>query len=548
MSSSENINLGISDINNDLDVIDIGNDNSSSNTKSVNFGVGVELLMNDKKKNGNKSRNNSDIELKDLDNLENELDDLTDDISKKESNITSGISKSSALKSAFESSYKIDNDSNVNNNMSDIKLNEEPINIKTDFDSNTNTNDKPSVGASISNSMKNDDSTWDGYKKFNDIPVDPNQIEKKEVKKRSREEILREKHKYLRKLDYLKNKRGVQLSKEYTMESSLDEIIGEYESIKEEKERTNSVKFQGKMLMGLVTGLEYLNGKFDPFDLKLDGWAESVNENIDDYDEIFGELHEKYKSKAKMAPELKLLFQLGGSAIMLHMTNTMFKSAIPGMDDIMKQNPELMQQFTSAAVNSMGQNNPNFGNFMNSVMQNNGQQSSSGRRENVMSPMGSPPGPRQPTYEDQPKYPPVHSSSRPDIGMSRGVPQFNDAENINDNYGSYGDNSQTQSVKSIRTKQQDDKSKRPEMKGPSDINELLSGIKTKNVSMNNTTSIKESNDKSSINRRNKSGRNIGGGSVISIDELENIKKDADNVPRKTKRRPRSEKNTLSFDI
>jgi len=31
-------------------------------------------------------------------------------------------------------------------------------------------------------------------------------------------------------------------------------------------------------------------------------------------DDIFGELHEKYKSKAKMELELKLLFQLGGSS------------------------------------------------------------------------------------------------------------------------------------------------------------------------------------------------------------------------------------------
>ena len=81
--------------------------------------------------------------------------------------------------------------------------------------------------------------------------------------------------------------------------------------------------------MAVVTGLEFLNNKFDPFDVKLDGWAESVNENVDDYSDIFGELHEKYQSKAKMAPELKLLFQLGGSAIMLHMTNTMFKSSLP---------------------------------------------------------------------------------------------------------------------------------------------------------------------------------------------------------------------------
>ena len=80
---------------------------------------------------------------------------------------------------------------------------------------------------------------------------------------------------------------------------------------------------------------------------------------------------EKYKSKASMAPEMKLLFQLGGSALMVHMTNSMFKSSMPGMDDIMRQNPELMQQFTSAAVNSMGQNSPGLGGFMNSMMNDN---------------------------------------------------------------------------------------------------------------------------------------------------------------------------------
>jgi hypothetical protein len=97
----------------------------------------------------------------------------------------------------------------------------------------------------------------------------------------------------------------------------------------------------------------------------LDGWSEQINENIDDFDDIFAELHEKYKSKAKMAPELRLMMQLAGSGMMIHMTNTMFKSAIPGMDDIMRQNPDLMNQFTKAAVNSMENTNPGLSGFMN---------------------------------------------------------------------------------------------------------------------------------------------------------------------------------------
>ena len=46
-----------------------------------------------------------------------------------------------------------------------------------------------------------------------------------------------------------------------------------------------------------------------------------------------------------MAPELRLLLTLGGSAFMFHLTNTMFKSSLPGMDDVMRQNPDLMKQF-----------------------------------------------------------------------------------------------------------------------------------------------------------------------------------------------------------
>jgi hypothetical protein len=104
------------------------------------------------------------------------------------------------------------------------------------------------------------------------------------------------------------------------------------------------------MLMTCVSGIEYLNDKFDPFDVKLNGWSESVNENLPDYDDIFEELYHKYKGKAKMAPELRLLLSLGGSAVMFHFTNTMMKY---GIESAMKQNPELVKQFASATVNSM---------------------------------------------------------------------------------------------------------------------------------------------------------------------------------------------------
>ena len=151
---------------------------------------------------------------------------------------------------------------------------------------------------------------------------------------------------------------GIRTTMHYNMNSQLEDMRNEYFKLKKQREVDNSIKFQRKVLMAAITGVEFLNNKFDPFDIKLDGWSESVNENIYDYDEVFEELAEKYGGKSEIAPELKLLMMLGGSAFMFHLTNTMFKSSIPGMDDIMKQNPELMKQFAKAAVGSIGQETP----------------------------------------------------------------------------------------------------------------------------------------------------------------------------------------------
>ena len=211
------------------------------------------------------------------------------------------------------------------------------------------------------NTVKMDTQPVLNFKKISEINIEK---EIQEVEHKSKEDLLKEKFIYLRKLDQLESK-GVTLSKRYSMDSSLDEMKGEYEHIISEKERINSIKFQGRVLTTIITGLEFLNNKLDPFDIKLDGWSEQINENLEEYDDIFSELNDKYKSKAKMAPELKLLFQLAASGMMIHMTNTMFKSAMPGMDDIMRQNPDLMNQFTKAAVNSMEKNSPGLSNFMN---------------------------------------------------------------------------------------------------------------------------------------------------------------------------------------
>jgi hypothetical protein len=426
-----------------------------SELNSSNFGGGIELLMNDKKAF-------NEIKIDDLTNLENELNDLVAD-----------------TKTSFDSSiftpFSLDAPMTLNDDKPSVSFSDsKPIDVPI-FEPQT----KPSVPIAVSKlgestSQTSEPKTWDGFGKLNNDPIQseaPPQI--------SKEEMLREKLKILRKLEALETK-GVSLSKKYNMESSLLEMQGEYELILEEKNKQNAVKFQGNMMMAVINGIEFLNNKFDPFDIKLEGWGEQINENIQDYDEIFAELHEKYKSKAKIAPELKLLFQLAGSGIMIHMTNSMFKSSMPGMDDILRQNPDLMKQFQNAAVNSMG-NNPGFSGFMNGIM----------------NPTSSP------TYDVGGPPPPLatqdHSfSSRP---VNQSIFTMPNPKN-----------SISAALDSGR--------ERPDMRGPTDISELLSGLKSK------TINIQEQSN-----------------STISINDLKDL--NGENIPKKS-RRKKSDKNVINL--
>jgi len=256
-----------------MEITELDLNDDFGHSSSSNFGGGLELLMNDKVRES--SRPTSDIDLDDLNRLESELNDLVDDVPASSFAPKSDLFDKPSV-SFSESSFKLGG--------SDSGLG------RATFET------------------ENDAKTWDGYGKFNNIPFNPDKPVPLEPKM-SREETMREKFKYLRKLEALE-KKGVELSKKYSMESNLQEMIGEYETIMDEKSKQNSIKFQGNMLMAVINGIEFLNGKFDPFDVKLDGWSDQIQENITDYDDIFAELHDKYKSKASMAPELKLLFQL----------------------------------------------------------------------------------------------------------------------------------------------------------------------------------------------------------------------------------------------
>ena len=143
-------------------------------------------------------------------------------------------------------------------------------------------------------------------------------------------------------------KKGIQSSARLTIYSDIEEIRTEYKRMTYSIEVERSIKFQRRMLVACVTGLEFLNDKFDPFDLELNGWSQNTMENVEDYDGVFEDLYNKYKTKVQVAPEVKLIMMVGGSAMMFHLTNSMFKAAVPNVTQVMKQNPGLMQNMVDA--------------------------------------------------------------------------------------------------------------------------------------------------------------------------------------------------------
>ena len=182
----------------------------------------------------------------------------------------------------------------------------------------------------------------------------------------SPEEERKKKIDLINKLNRLETK-GYTLTKRYTMDNTLEEIQLEYDRLVDAKNLEASLRFQRQCLMGVATGAEFLNSKFNPFDWELDGWSESVHENIEDFDEVFEELYDKYKGRGNMPPEAKLMMSLVGSGFMFHMSNSFFRSKMSNVDpsDIFKNNPQLAKQFAAAAAQQAG---PGFGNFMGAAM------------------------------------------------------------------------------------------------------------------------------------------------------------------------------------
>ena len=445
-----------------MEVVDIDLDNipfspdtaQQSSRPSVSFGSGIELLMNEKKKSSSTS---TKINLEDLDSLENELNDLSS--SKTTIPESSGDSKTLSGLGGFKNLFNFGGKEQTPSG-----------------------NDANPIQLGHATKESSTSRTWDGFSKVNEeIPKET----RNSSANMSDRDKRRKKRVMIKKLEEWADKGTYKNGTQFNMESNFEEVEDEYEGALEEKRKKDSIKLQGWWFTTVVSTVEYGNAMLNPFDLNLDGWGEQVSEDLDSYDEIFSELHEKYKG-GKMSPEVSLLLRLGFSAAVVNMSNKMLSTATPGFNDVIKQSPELMKMFSNAAVETMSKQNSAF-DFAKTMMN---------PPEEVNKSHGPPPSPVETKKQPPPARPGAmqftqNFSNRPDLAAAS--------------------------------------TQRPEMKGPqasSDIDKLLSGLKPKppeNIQMN------------------------GSESVISVSSLKDL--DGAPIPKKVKRRQNtSNKNTVALDI
>lgn len=512
----EIIDLGI----NELEPVSLNLNDSSSYKPSVNFGGGIEFLMNDKKK----SSSAMNLNLGELDNLENELNEITGNTNNNGGN---GGGNGGSFVNIASNFFGIGNNEPTESS--------KKISLNVDEDKNDS-----NLGNATRESIGNN-KTWDGYSKMNDVPLNNNtnsstggfgnffsSSASASSSKLSDRDRRRKQRMMIKKLEEWYEKGLTKHNSHFNMDSDFAEVEDEYESAMEDKRKKDSVKLQGWWFMTFVNSMEYANAAFNPFDLNLDGWGEQVSEDIDSYEEIFSELHDKYKG-GKLAPEISLLLRVVFSAAVLNFSNKALSSATPAFNDVIKQSPELMKMFTDATVNSMSNNSPAFA-MASNLMQENSR------------PRGPPPpAPVETKSQPPPQRPGTNMnftdapSNRPDINASRGAMFFEQGVEINNNFRDV--NQQDRSIRQMnfppqsqQPPPQQPQQSRPEMRGPqsSDIDNILSGLKTRTINIQESTNTEDD-------------------SMVSISSLKDIQNN--NMPKRSNRKKNgSAKNTISLDI
>jgi hypothetical protein len=244
------------------------------------------------------------------------------------SNIQQSLNNQSNIQQSLNNQSKDDDDElsefiNPNNNsINNNSINNNSINNNS-FNNlnNDNLNNNLINNNLFANAIKDNNNTNNNTNNTNNTNNNPEDEDDYNT--------LSDTKKILKRLDILRklgelSKYGVKLSQNYNINSDYFTMKYEYELHRSIRAKQNSVNWMSSIMLNCIYGMEILNDKYNPFELKLTGWAEQINADMTNYYDVFGEIYEKYNKPGKnMSPELKLIFMLGGSALKFHLNNAL---------------------------------------------------------------------------------------------------------------------------------------------------------------------------------------------------------------------------------
>lgn len=160
--------------------------------------------------------------------------------------------------------------------------------------------------------------------------------------------------------------------KTFTTADSLTELQAEYDRLYRLKQQKSTREWYRKILFGVTKGIEWANHQWDPVGLKLDGWSTEVASNVDEFDEIFDELAEKYGGSIneKIAPEIRLILLILYSGVSYSISQTLVQdhSNRPEFTEIINKDPVLRERFMRAATEAqMDKAQPQVSQLLSSV-------------------------------------------------------------------------------------------------------------------------------------------------------------------------------------
>ena len=445
LGDDDKLNISFNDDTNFKD-IDFGSNGGSGGSSNLptGFGPGIELLINDKKRNnGYQPQASSEKDLGDLGAFDQKM------------NESIGGSWNAGSGDAGNSGGN-GNEKKSGGIFGGLFSGWGGSNIKT--------TDDVKAATDPSSYIKQTPKTWDGFTKTNEIPSSKSFYDTKQMNEREKRV---KKRNMMDELERWYEKGYLKENLRFHRDTPYEEVEEEYDAVLEKIRRKKSINLQKDILFNVMNFIEFSNSWVDPFGLKLEGLADKTTEELDSYEDIFGELYDKWKG-GKVPPELALLCKVGFSIAMLHMSNNVLSSTPVAFQDVVKQSPELQRAWHDSVVKTMSESNESDGmSFITDILSN--------KMVDDEQPMQRKPA-SIPVAGRNMNYTPTPSTitGRPDINAARnGSVLFREGGGV-DIRNQYGDIGNESSVAGGGG----GAAKRPEMRGPrTNINDLLNGLK-----------------------------------------------------------------------